>query len=378
MTAVKNVLVLGGGIGGQAVAIALAKLGVQVQVAELQAAFDVYGVGIIQQQNALRALDRLGIADETLKRGHAYGQVKLNTAHGHQIGMAGAPPNEKFPSHNGISRRVLHHIMYEETQRLGVSYKMGVSVDVLENTAQGVKVKFTDGTSGEYDIMIASDGINSKARNLVFGEITPKYMGLSVWRYAFPRHPDLDTGYIYYGKRSKIGFIPMSADSMYMFLVSAEGENYWLDKHRYIPMLQEYLSEYPVKIAQDAKAQITDPNEVNYRPLEAVRIPDPWYKDNVIIIGDGAHATVPQLGSGAALALEDGVVLAEELQQADTVSDAFQNFMKRRYQRCMMVVDASEKLAEWELLEFQGKPLPEDANPGALMGKTIGGLMAPF
>ena len=114
------------------------------------------------------------------------------------------------------------------------------------------------------------------------------------------------------------------------------------------------------------------------RPLEAVRIPDPWHKGRVVVIGDAAHATVPQLGSGAALALEDAVVLAEELQQADRVEQAFDAFMKRRYERCMMVVDASEKLAEWELLEFQGKPLPEGANPGALIGKTIGGLMAPF
>ncbi|MFM1877433.1 MAG: hypothetical protein RLZZ241_299 [Bacteroidota bacterium] len=359
-------------------AIALAKAGIEVEIIEIQESFDVYGVGIIQQQNALRALDCLGIAEETLNRGHAYGQVKLNTAAGHLIGLAGAPPSERFPSHNGISRRVLHEIMYEETQKLGVPYRMGVTIKNLDNGNEGVSVNFTDGTSANYDIMIASDGINSMARKMVFGEINPRYMGLSVWRYAFPRHKDLDTGYIYYGKRSKIGFIPMSEDSMYMFLVSAEGENYWLDRHKYIPMLRDYLSEYPVKIAQDASKQITDPNLVNYRPLEAVRIPDKWYKKNILIIGDGAHATVPQLGSGAALALEDGVVIAEELQKTDSVETAFKNFMDRRYQRCLMVVDASEKLAEWELLEFQGKQLPEGANPGALMGKTIGGLIAPF
>ena len=102
-----------------------------------------------------------------------------------------------------------------------------------------------------------------------------------------------------------------------MFLVSAEGaDNPWIDKSEYIPMLKDYLSEFSVKMAQDVIPQITDPDLVNYRPLEASHLPDPWYKNRAVVIGDGAHATVPQLGSGAALALEDGVVLAEELDKA--------------------------------------------------------------
>lgn len=378
MAAVEKVLVLGGGIGGQAVAIALAQAGVAVEIAEIQKDFNVYGVGIIQQQNALRALECIGLAKETLEKGHAYGQVLMYTAHGHLVGKGGAPASEKFPSHNGISRRVLHEIMFAESERLNVKYKMGVTINAIDDSDTGVFVHFSDGTSDTYDIMIASDGIKSKARELLFGDIPIRYMGLSVWRYAFPKHEDLDTGYIYYGKRSKIGFIPMSENSMYMFLVSAEGENFWLDKHKYVPMLQDYLSEYPAKIAQDASKLISDPNLVNYRPLEAVRISGDWYKGNCIIIGDGAHATVPQLGSGAALALEDAVVLAEELQKASSVKEAFEKFMKRRYERCMRVVDASEVLAEWELLEFQGKDLPEEANPGMLIGQTFGQLMAPF
>lgn len=379
MTAVTKVLIVGGGIGGQSAAIAFAKRGVNVEIVEIQPAFNVYGVGIIQQANALKALDKIGIADEAMKRGLPYGQVKMYAGPGnHFIGLAGPPPTEKYPSHNGISRRTLHEIMYEETQKLGVPYKMGTSVKAFENNEDNVSVTFSDGTKDTYDIVVASDGIRSKTREMVFGShLQPKYMGLSVWRYAFPRHEDLDTGYMYYGKRSKIGFIPMSEDTMYMFLVSMEGQE-WIGESQFIPMLQDYLSEYPVKIAQDASEQITDPNLVNYRTLEAVRIPDKWYKNRIVIIGDGAHATVPQLGSGAALAIEDAVVLAEELDKVDDVQEGFQNFMERRYKRAIAVVDASEKLAEWEVLEFSGKPLPEDANVGKLIGQTIGLLMQPF
>jgi 2-polyprenyl-6-methoxyphenol hydroxylase-like FAD-dependent oxidoreductase len=374
----QNVLVVGGGIGGQSAAIALKKVGINVEIVEIQKAFNVYGVGIIQQQNALRALDAIGIGQEALRRGSPYGQVKMLTAGGHPVGLAGAPPTEKYPSHNGISRRILHDVMYEEAQKLEIPFRMGVTVAELQNDENGVEVTFTDGSTGSYDLVVASDGINSKIRGMVFGEMKPRYVGLSVWRYPFPRHEDLDTGYIYYGRKSKIGFIPMNTDSMYMFLVSTEGENPVVAEDNLVSKLRGYMAEYPAKIAQDSMAQVVDSKLVNYRPLEALRLAAHWYKNRVVIIGDAAHATIPQLGSGAALAIEDAVVLVDELQKQAEVSAALEAFMNRRYDRCMMVVNASETLGEWELLEFNGKPLPEGAHPGALIGKTIGGLMAPF
>jgi len=379
MSAVKKVIIVGGGIGGQATAIALAQKGVTVEIAERLDAYNVYGVGIIQQVNALRALDQIGLADDTMKNGFPYGQIKMHTAQGHFIGLAGAPQIDKFPSHNGISRRMLHEIMYKKALSLGVTYRMGTTVSDIENKEDKVNVYFSDDTKETYDILVASDGINSQIRAMVFGDYKPKYMGLSVWRYPFKKHEDLDTGQMFYGKGSKIGFIPMSEDSMYMFLVSAEGvENPWIDKSDYVPMLKEYMKEYPVKIALDATAQITNPDLVNYRPIEASHLPDPWYKNRVVIIGDAAHATVPQLGSGAALALEDGVVLAQELEKFSDVEQAFKGFMNRRYERCMTIVNASETLAKWELLEFEGKPLPEGAHAGKLIGQTVGTLIQPF
>lgn len=379
MSAVKKVLIVGGGIGGQSAAIAFTKAGIAVDIVEILDEYNVYGVGIIQQNNALKALDKIGIADEAMRRGSPYPQVKMFTAGGHFIGSAGTPAVGKYPSHNGISRRILHEIMYEEAQRLGIPYRMGLTVDEIENTDAGVNVTFTDGTKDSYDLLVASDGIRSKVRDMIFGKMEAKYLGVSVWRYAFKRHKDLDTGYIYYGKKSKIGFIPMSADSMYMFLVTEEGEdNPWIAQEKYIPLMQNYLAEYDFPLVKDAAKEMTDRTMVNYRPLEGLRISEDWFKKSVVIIGDGAHATAPQLGSGAALAIEDAVVLVDELQKSNKTQEALQNFMKRRYDRCMQVVDASETLAEWERLEFKGLPLPEGANPGRLMGQTIGALMAPF
>lgn len=107
-------------------------------------------------------------------------------------------------------------------------------------------------------------------------------------------------------------------------------------------------------------------------------MPLPWYRDRVLIIGDAAHATIPQLGSGAALAVEDAVVIAEEVAEGGSIDDIIHRYMTRRYDRCKTVVDVSNTLAEWEQLEWSGLPLPEGANMGALMGKTLMELTKPI
>ena len=379
MASVKKVLIVGGGIGGLSLGIGLRKKGIEAEIVEIQQDYKIYGSGIIQQANALRALDALGVAEEAMQKGSPYGQVIMCTATGFEFAKAGPPPLGKFPSHNGISRRTLHEILYGEAIRLGVVFRMGTTVVNMDNQMDGVNVQFTDGTNDQYEVVVAADGIYSKVRGLVFGEYQPKYVGASVWRYTFPKPKNLDTGYMYMGKKSKLGLIPTTKDTIYMFVVSAEGaDNPKIPKEQLIPKLRAYMDEFDIPFVNEAKTHLTDPEEVNYRPLEIMTIPAPWYKNRVIMIGDAAHATVPQLGSGAALAIEDAVVLAEELGKDQSVQQAFENHHARRYERCKLIVDASEQLVEWERLEFSGQPLPEDANIGALMGKAMMILREPI
>ncbi|RDB05789.1 FAD-dependent monooxygenase [Runella aurantiaca] len=378
MSNIKKILIVGGGIGGQSVAIGLKKVGFAVDVVEILSEFNVYGVGIIQQANALRALDAIGVADEVMRRGSPYGKVKLCLPHGVQIGEAGTPPIGRFPSHNGISRRILHDVLFEEAQKIGLKYRMGVTVESIDNQLDIANVTFTDGTTDSYDIVIAADGVHSKVRKLIFGEFKPNYVGLSVWRYPFKRPAGLDTGYIFFNKKHKIGVIPMTAESCYIFLNSAEGDNPTIPEDQLVEKLKGYMSAYPVPVVQELIPQVTDAKLVNYRALETLKMPAPWYKNRVVVLGDAAHTTIPQLGSGAALAIEDAVVLIEELQKEGEVEEVFDRYMKRRYERCMMVVDVSETLGAWELLEYNDQPLPEGANMGMLMGKTGMALTAPI
>ena len=379
MTAAQKILIVGGGIGGLSLGIALKKKGLQVEIVELQEEYNIYGSGIIQQANALRALDAIGVADEAMKKGSPYDQVNLCTADGTIFGKTGTPPIDKFPSHNGITRKLLHDILYKNAQEFGVPIRMGVSIESIKNDAAAANVEFTDNTMGSYDLVVACDGIYSKTRSLVFGEFTPKYVKASVWRYPFKRPKGLETGYMYFGKKSKIGLIPTTKDTIYMFVVSAEGDdNPFIPREELVPRLKAYLNEYEAPFVKEVLSQITDPNLVNYNPLKVVKIPKPWYKNRVVLIGDAAHATVPQLGSGAALAIEDAVVLSQELEAKKSLQAALEGFMDRRYKRCQNIVEASEQLVEWEKMEFRGEQLPEGINMGKYMAETLMTLVEPI
>jgi len=374
---IQKVLIVGGGIGGLSSGIALCKLGLDVTIVEIHDAFNVYGVGIIQPANALRALDALGVADKCMERGSPYGMVKMFTSQGHFITEVGVPPIGRLPSHNGISRKILHDVLYEEAVTQKVKFRMGSTVRHIDNGKEKVAVEFTDGSKEEYDLLIGADGVNSKVRKLVFGDYKPNYTGQSVWRYAFDRPAELETGYMFMGRNSKVGLIPMTKDTMYMFLVTAEGEDPKIPDDELVPRFKAWLSGYEVQMVKDCIEKITDPKMVIYRPLETLLLPAPWYKNRVLIIGDGAHATIPQLGQGAGLALEDSIVLAELIQNENSLETVLEKYMQRRYDRCKLVVDISKQIGELEQLEWKGQP-KEGANIGAIMGRTLGAMMQPI
>jgi 2-polyprenyl-6-methoxyphenol hydroxylase-like FAD-dependent oxidoreductase len=98
----------------------------------------------------------------------------------------------------------------------------------------------------------------------------------------------------------------------------------------------------------DHRDQIVDPEQVVYRPVENILVPDPWYRGRALLIGDAAHGTSPHAGQGAAQAIEDGVVLAEEIASGKSADDVLQAFMARRFERCRQVVELSGAIGAWE------------------------------
>ena len=101
---------------------------------------------------------------------------------------------------------------------------------------------------------------------------------------------------------------------------------------------------------------VTDDAEVVYRPLETVLVEGPWHKGRVVLLGDAVHASTPHLGQGAGMAIEDAIVLAEELGRHDTPEAAFAAYRERRFERCRYIVEKSLAICLGQL----GKGPPVD------------------
>jgi len=352
MSAAQRVLVVGGGIGGLSSTIALRHAGFEVEVVERNPAWDVYGVGILQPGNALRALHRLGLAEEAVAHGHAmYGDTTwladgttLLADHDWPALVEGLPPG------NGITRPRLHHILQSHTLDSGAAVRTGVTFSAIEQRDDGVQVTFTDDSSGFYDLLVGADGLHSQVRATVFGtDHEATYTGQVCWRYNLPRIKGLDKIRMYLGETASAGFCPLSADLMYMLTVEKPppGAPIRLPVEGCAAVYRERIASFGGPIAEHREL-IVDDEAVVYRPVEKVLVPAPWHRGRVVLIGDAAHATTPHCGQGAAQAIEDGIVLTEELQRAGVLSDALQAFSARRFERCKRIVEGSEMIGRWE------------------------------
>ena len=353
MSAASRVLVVGGGIGGLSATIALRRRGVEVDVVESNPKWDVYGVGIIQPGNAIRALDQLGVADQAIAVGFAMDGDRFHTADGTLIADNEHPRvlGSGYPGLNGITRPRLHEILTSAVRASGANVKLGVTMADLRQSGVGVEVELTDGTEDRYDLVVGADGINSLVRSLVFPDAPePQYTGQVVWRYNLPRPAEVDKLWMFAGATSKAGLVPLSADLMYVLLIEAppQGAPLRPPEDTLAETMRERLAPFGGIIAAQ-RGLITDSDKVVYRPVETVLVPPPWYRGRVVLIGDAAHATSPHVGQGGAMAMEDAIVLAEEVTGNDLVAPALQRFMERRYERVKTIVDISLQIGRWEI-----------------------------
>jgi 2-polyprenyl-6-methoxyphenol hydroxylase-like FAD-dependent oxidoreductase len=360
----RSVLIVGAGIGGLCTALALERAGLEIDAVELNPAWDTYGVGIIQPGNALRALDDLGLATACIAQGFPMpGSVYKDRDGGFFAPPTDFPPlREGLPAMNGITRPRLHRILQDAVAAVGVRVRAGVTIAALQQREDAVDATFTDGGAGRYDLVIGADGINSLVRARVFGEEPrPEYVGQVCWRYNVGRRPDIERLTMFVGGLGKAGLVPLSDEQMYILLIEKppDGEPLRVPPERLAEVFCERLAEYGGVVAEIRDHEITEPDQVVYRPVEAILVPPPWYRGRVLLIGDAAHATSPHIGQGAAQAIEDAVVLGEELGADQPLEAALEAFMRRRFERCKIVIEASLQMSRWEQhpepdMDFEG------------------------
>ncbi len=368
-----RVLVIGGGVAGPAAAIKLAEGGVRVEVIDSAENWGAVGTGVSLSPLTLRALGNLGLAHEVMAKGHLHDTLTFCNPMGGVINTLTNPRlfSPEIPAEGGIMRPILHQIMAARMAELGVKVRTKLTVSALADDGKGVDVTFSDGSSGRYDLVIGADGLYSKTREMVFPNAPkPKFTGQACWRAQMPLPADWEGGRMFFGP-IKVGFTPCSAGEMYMYLLENITENSHRAPETMLPRLMELLAPFGGPVAEIRKA-FTEKTEIVYRPLESILIEGDWHKGRVILIGDAVHATTPHLASGAGVAMEDALVLAEELDKTADYSAAMAAFMARRLPRAKLVVGNSLRLGE---LEQDHAPAEE---MGALMMQSLRAIAAPY
>jgi 2-polyprenyl-6-methoxyphenol hydroxylase-like FAD-dependent oxidoreductase len=360
-TDLRDVLIVGGGIGGMATAIMLARHGVVADLVDIDPEWRVYGAGISISGPTFRAFGALGVMDDIRDQGFISQGLRLARADG---AVFAEFPAAGGHSGGGIMRPVLHRILADRVRAAGTNVRLGVSVEAFEHEDAGVTVTFTDCSRKHYDLVVASDGVYSKVRTMLFpGAPAPAFTGQGCWRIMTARPPDQDWSCIYYAG-IKAGISPVGAATMYCYSLQELPGNPRLDTAEYPTLLRKHLKPFGGIIGEIRDA-IGPESTIVYRPLEKLLLESPWFVGRVLLIGDAVHATTPHLASGAGMAVEDACVLVDELAHASSVDAGLASFMERRFERCRIVVENSVRMGE---LEMAAAPDREQAE---LMRETM-------
>jgi 2-polyprenyl-6-methoxyphenol hydroxylase-like FAD-dependent oxidoreductase len=371
---IDKALVVGGGVGGMSAALALARQGVEVELVDADPDWRAYGAGISVTGLSLRAFDDLGILEEVRAKGFVGGGIRLRAVDGGVI-MESPPIPDAAPPvarSGGIMRPALHEIMSRRVREAGIRVTLGAEIASVVQDAAGAHVGFPDGRDERYDLVVGADGIFSKLRGELFPEAAaPRFTGQGCWRIVAQRPTEVDRPEMFLGGPVKLGFNPISHDRMYAFILEHVPDNPWFAPEEQLDHVAGLLAAFGGYVPQ-VRAGLGADSLVNYRPLEWLLLPAPWHRGRVVLIGDAVHATTPHMASGAGMAVEDGLVLAEEISRHDDLETALAAFTARRFERARMVVENSVRVGE---IEMSGGD-QRDAN--AMLGSTMHKLHEPY
>jgi len=367
-------LIVGGGPAGTTAAIALGRVGIESVVVEREDRARPVGVGLALQNSPLRALHQLGLLDAVLARSYHHEAVNLCAPDGtvvHRIVTDPLVPGT--PSFVAMPREILAQILEEALSAIPeAEIRYGTTFVVLHDEGDHVTAELSDGTTERFDLVIGADGLHSTIRQQYFSDAPrPRRARQVIWRGSAPRTPEVDRYLLLdLGPDGRAGVVPIADDALYVWMLHR-------DDGAPRPPAEERLERFRERLAPfggmvPAVAALLRP-DVDYRSLHALLVPAPWHRERIVLIGDAAHATTPHIAYGAGMAIEDSLVLAEELSRTAPVEAALEAFVQRRFDRCRLVVETSWQLSEWEV-----DPPDDRSRHQQLIGRALGVLSQPL
>jgi 2-polyprenyl-6-methoxyphenol hydroxylase-like FAD-dependent oxidoreductase len=344
----KQFAISGGGIAGLSVAIAMQRKGFHVTVYENAPTMKPLGAGLALAANAIKAFQEIGIGHEILRAGKKLKSLQIKNAKGNILSSANSEElAEKLGVTNNftIHRADLHEVLLNQLKPGTLHLGKGISDFVQDGDK--VILKFTDGSVGAADYLIAADGIHSKIRTKLLPESKPRYAGYTCWRAVIENVPqdfDFETTSETWGSEGRFGIAPLNNNRVYWFACVNAPQNDPVMKEFSTDNLASWFKNFHTPIPSLLKLTRNDQliwgDIIDLKPLKQFAF------DKVILIGDAAHATTPNMGQGACMAIEDAVVLSNMIESNENVEIAFKAFEAKRIARTTRIVENSWSLGK--------------------------------
>jgi 2-polyprenyl-6-methoxyphenol hydroxylase-like FAD-dependent oxidoreductase len=341
--------IIGAGIAGLTTAIALKKIGINSHIFEAAPQIKPLGAGLVLAANAIKAFKSLGIDSKIISYGKELDSFDILDEKGKIItGTDTKALNKKYGLNNfTILRPQLHEALLSELDSSKIF--LNKRSKSFEEHETGITVFFEDGSKETFDQLIVADGIHSPIRQqLVSG--TPRYSGYTCWR-AVIENPGLSihSASETWGSKGRFGIVPSSNNSIYWFAcINANANDETMKAFTAADLLKNFSGYHTnvIEILKNTKTEQLIWNDIiDHKPISQYAF------GKVVLIGDAAHATTPNMGQGACQAIEDAVILADEIAKQSNIEHAFKKFESRRLKRTHWVVNNSYQIGKMAQLE---------------------------